>query len=1162
MKLNQLHYTLLLAALLCGTVTYAQNWVAKMQNPNVNFFEVKNAFAQQNAEKEKEMLKERIINGGNSLKSASLKKEIPGYSQYKRWEWFMAPRVSATGERFDPSMVWNEMVKYNNSNRGMLTGAGNWTFIGPATSSSLSGAGRLNFVRIHPNDPNTLFVGSPSGGLWKSTNGGASWTSNTDSIAQVIGCTDLAIDPTNTNIMYLATGDGDASDNYSVGILKSTDAGNTWNTTGLSYSMGNMKMMSKILLNPNNTNILIVATSAGVYRSTDAGVNFTQVQAGSFKDMEFMPGNPNTVYACGTQFYRSVDNGVTWTIIISGLPTVDNVSRMAIAVTPANANYVYMIVGLPAPNYGTEGFYRSTDAGQNFTQYLTPSLGTQQWYDLCIAANPTNAQEVMVGGQTQFQKSTNGGTSWSNIVGGMHVDHHDVIYTSSTTLYVANDGGLYRSTTNGGNWANLNNNLAISQMYGFGQSASNANLLITGWQDNGTNRFNGAWSVSMGGDGMLAFIGRTNDNNMWGSQYNGSLNRSTTGGGVGSWSNATTGITEAGGWVTPWREDPVTANTLWAGFINVWKSTNGGQSWTRPGIITGNTATMAAIAVSPANNQVIWASTGGYLYKSVNGGTTWTSITSVPSGYKSYITCHNTDANKAWVTFSGFNAANKVYQTVDQGTTWTDAASQSLPNIPVNCLAYMNGSNGGLYIGTDVGVFFKNDTINVWQPVTNGLPNVVVTQLEIFYTGSKIRVSTYGRGVWESDYYQPGNYPPYAHFTANQTISCAGTAIQFTDYSAGFPTQWSWSFPGGSPSTSTQQNPLVVYNAPGVYAVTLTSTNGAGSDTRTVNSFITISASTVNPPTANSVDFCAPATVNLSATPAAPGIVRWWDSPGGGTLLATGNTYSPFLTVTDSFYVDEDFSGGVQDQVGELDNFIGAGTFFTANDIRGLYFDVTEPVVLNTVQVYSNSSNNRTIEVIDGQGNTYIDTTVFIPADPNNLQTVALNFTLYPGTGYFIKCRGYVDLFRNSSGANFPYNPVGTTNSVHVTGTNAGSGGYYYFFYNWDYKTFVCNTARTPVFATDTCALSVNDIFGGNNDLSIYPNPNSGLFNVAFNSGHRDDFKINLANSLGQIVYTEKLIAFQGKYEKAIDIRRHGKGVYMLSISNSKNQTVRRVVSY
>lgn len=161
--------------------------------------------------------------------------------------------------------------------------------------------------------------------------------------------------------------------------------------------------MSKVLVNPSNGNIILVATSGGVYRSDDAGTTFSSVLAGAFKDMEFKPGDPNTVYVCGGEFFRSTDAGQTWNQITSGLPPVANVSRMAIAVTPDDPEYLYMIVGLPAPNYGTEGFYKSTNSGtSSWTNPSTPGLGNQQWYDLCIAVNPTNKDEIFLEDKPTF----------------------------------------------------------------------------------------------------------------------------------------------------------------------------------------------------------------------------------------------------------------------------------------------------------------------------------------------------------------------------------------------------------------------------------------------------------------------------------------------------------------------------------------------------------------------------------------------------------------------------------------------------------------------------------------------------------------------------------------------------------------------------------------
>lgn len=1124
-----------------------------MQDPNTNFYDVQNAFNKYYAKKERQIEKEnRQIRKSQGEKMSEEEMEVPGFSQYKRWEWFMQPRVSQTGERFAPDAAWNAMAEYKKGYDHPM--AGSWSPLGPSSVSGLAGAGRVNFIRRHPTNPSTIYVGSPSGGLWISTNDGTTWTSNTDNLNSVIGCTDVAFDPTNPSIMYMATGDGDAGDNYSVGILKSTDGAATWNTTGLSFSMGNYRQISKVLVDPSNGNNILVATSAGIYRSTDAGVTFTQVQTGSFKDMEFKPTAPATVYACGTEFYKSTNSGATWTKITSVLPAATNLSRMAICVTAADINAIYLVA--MKTTYDTYGVYKSTNSGTSFTTLSTnsPNIGTQGWYDLAFAANPSNAQEVMLGGQTQFMKTTNGGTSWSQIATTTHVDYHDVIYTSGTNCYLTSDGGVWKSTNNGSTWSNISNGLSIAQMYGFGQSSSATTPIIVGRQDNGTDILSGSWGNTMGGDGMLAFVSWNSNNTMWGSQYNGSLNKSTNGG--GSWSTMS-GISESCPWVTEWNEDPLTGGKVYAGCANVWQAT--GNTFTK---LTGNlagtsTVTITSIAVSHANNQIIWAAKGGTLYKTTNGGTSWTAITALPSGTITDIVCHNTDINKAFICFSGFNNSNKVFETTDQGNTWTNL-SASLPNIPMNCMVLDKNSNDGIYVGTDVGVYYKDATMTVWQPFSTGLPNVVVSQLEIYYNGSKIRASTYGRGMWEGGLYQPGAYLPDANFGADQHIGCPGMGVQFSDWSAGQPTSWNWTFQGGSPATSTAQNPLVIYNTPGTYSVSLTATNGVGPDTQTYTSFITISTSPNAAPTTTNKNFCSPASVILNATPSAPGTVRWWNQPSGGTQVGTGTSFTtPVLSATTTYYVDEAFPAGSSDLVGELAK-IGTGGYFTANDIRGLYFDVAQPIILNSVDVYAASAGNRTIEIIDAQGNTFADTTVNIPLSTGGT-TVNLGLTVYPGTGYFIKCRGNVDLWRDNAGgfASGPY----TSSAVNITGTNAGLPGYYYFFYNWQYTTIVCNTARTPITATDTCLVGVNDLFV-NNQLDIYPNPNNGAFTTSFHVENSDNYTVKVVNELGQTVYEEKLDNFSGTYSKKIDISSFRKGVYMLSVSNSKNETVKKVLVY
>lgn len=1152
MKKNLLSRFLLLIVAMCTTSLFAQDWVSMMQDPNTNFFETQKAF---NKYCDDYRTSYKQVNG-------KAPEKVPGEKVFKRWEWFMAPRVSQTGERFAPDAAWKAMDEYRKGYDQPM--AGNWTQVGPSNFSGTAGAGRLNFCRVHPTT-GAIYVGSPSGGLWVSTDNGSTWSTNTDKISQVIGCTDIAFDPTNPQVMYLATGDGDAGDNYTVGILKTTDGGTTWNTTGLSFAMAQFRQISKVLVDATG-NTILAATSGGIYRSTDAGATFAQVQTGSFKDMERNPGTPNTIYVCGTSFYRSTDGGATWTVVTTGLPTAANLSRMAMAVTPAAANTIYL-VAMKATTNDIYGVYKSTNSGANWSTLSTnsPSIGNQGWYDLCIAANPSNANEVILGGQVELLRNSNGGTgAWTDISGSPHVDYHDLMYTSSSTVYLASDGGLWRSTNNGTSWSELSNSLVIGQPYGFGCSATNANLMIMGRQDNGSDIYNGtSWNAEMGADGMLAFISGFSDSYMWCSSQYGTLYRTSNGG--GTWNSATGGITEYSGisgpgpWVCEWNEDPSTANTLYAGFNNVWKSTNAGSSWTKLGTISTNTAYVNAIAAVPTtNSQVIYAAKAGTLYKTVNGGTNWTALTGLPAGTITDIACHATNTQRAWITYSGFNNSNKVFETNDQGATWTNI-SASLPNIPINCIAVdKTGTGDALYVGTDVGVYYKDASLTVWQPFSTGLPNVVVSQLQMYYgSPAKLRASTYGRGIWETTLYQPGAYPPDANFGSDLKIACPGAAIQFSDWSAGQPTSWSWTFQGGSPSTSTQQNPLVIFNTAGTYSVSLTATNANGFDTQTYNGYITISASPYAAPTTTGDSVCNGGVVNLSATGTGTGVIRWWNQPGGGSVVATGPTYAPNISSTTTYYVDEAFPGGTPDVTGALDNSMGAGANFNANDIRGLYFDVLQPVIINTVSVYSYAAGNRTIEIIDPQGNMFADTTVYIASNPTTLTPVTINQTVYPGTGYFIKFTGMVDCFRNSAGAIYPINGL----AINITGSNAGLPGYYYFFYDWNYTVINCNTPRNPVTGLVAVCNSVGDVITGGT-LSVFPNPSSGLFTLSFNAKNADNYMVKITNTLGQTVYEEVLTNFSGNYYKKMDIEKNGKGVYTLSISNSNNESIKKIITY
>ena len=848
-----------LISIFISSVSFSQTWVEMMNDPSVNFYDVQKEFNKSLKKYEYKLKKEK------SVKHADREEmEMPGYMQYKRWEWFMEPRVYPSGDRSLLSKGMYDVREKLFSTSAMkslpeVMQAGNWTLLGPSTSIPLgAGAGRIDCIAIDPANQNIMFVGSPAGGLWKSTDGGITWSTATDNLA-VLAIADIAIDPANSNIIYVATGDGDGGDNYSVGVLKSTDGGATWNITGLSFPITQNAEMNRILINPNNSNIIYAGTSLGVFQSVDAGITWVKtLNASGIRDMEFKPGNPNIVYAAsGSGFYRSVNGGTSFSTITSGLPT-SGVGRFAIAVTPADTNYVYLLAG-NSTNSGFRGVYRSVNGGSSFTtQSTTPNIlgwsndgsdvsaGGQAWYDLAFAASPSNKDDIVTGG-VNIWRSTDGGVTWvinAHWTGSgapyVHADIHALLYSDSTTVFSGNDGGFFKTSDNGTTWNDLSNGLQVAEMYRLGCSVTNSNLVIQGWQDNGTNRWSsGAWKQILGGDGMECFISWFNPNVMYGEMYNGQLTRSLNGG--SSFSAITTGINEVGGWVTPWGIDPNAALTIYAGFLNVWKSTNQGTSWTKISSISAGQ--LQSLAVAPSNSNYIYAASSNKIYKTIDGGVTWTNITTgLPSQAITYIAVNGKDPNRVWVSLSGYYGLDKVYKTINGGSSWTNI-TYDLPNIPANCVvADTSSSKEGIYVGTDLGVYYLDTTRTNWLPFNNGFPNVTVDELEIQYSSKKLRAATYGMGLWETKLFNAASTSPAANFKGNTLTGCPGLAVQFTDMSTNNPTTWNWTFPNGNPSSSTQQNPLVTYNTAGTYNdVKLVATNAGGSDSITKYSYIGIS---------------------------------------------------------------------------------------------------------------------------------------------------------------------------------------------------------------------------------------------------------------------------------------------------------------------------------
>ncbi len=874
-----------LLILFSGGTLFSQPWAASLpqdreSRAKLTLFDYQKAF--------NDYWESYPVENGYYLKDG-VKQKAGGWKQFRRWEWFWESRVNPLTGEFPQSSAMEKFKEYLAQKGGGRSTSGNWSVLGPSsTTGGYAGIGRLNCVAFNPNDDSLIYVGAAAGGIWKSTDAGTNWTPIGD-FNDALGVGDIAVVSTSTDdILYLATGDKNHSDTYSVGVLKSTDGGASWSTTGLSWTQSQGYLIYRLLVDPNNSNILYAASNGGLYKTTDAGVNWSQISLNIYKDLEFNPGNSAIIYASTAdgKIFRTANSGVTWSQVLSNASG----KRTELAVTGANSSIVYAVMA--SPTSGLQAIYKSTNSGLSFTQVFSGSTtnlldwacdgsgsGGQAWYDLAIAADPNNANVVYVGGINNW-KSVNAGSSWSIVThwagtcGGqateVHADQHFLAFqNSSSTLFVCNDGGIYKTTDGGSSWTDLTNGLVISQMYRLGVASTTPSDIITGLQDNGTKNLNaGSWSDVIGGDGMECIIDYTNASVQFGELYNGQIKRTNN-----HWYSYVSIAFGGGAWVTPYVMDPSNHLILYRGTSEVYKTTNQGNSWSQISNFGGTY--LRSLAVAPSNSQYIYAATYGTIYKSTNGGSSWTDITSglpVSTSSMTYIAVKNDDPNTLWVSLSGFNT-DGVYESTNGGSSWTNISS-GLPQLPVNCVI-QNRQNTGeveLYAGTDVGVYVKVGSAG-WTGFYDSLPYVVVNELEIYYddadtTNTRIRAATFGRGLWESDVYSPYD-APVADFTADSLTPSNVDTVHFTDLSGNNPTSWEWSF---DPATITyvngtdenSQNPEVVFDVPGLYDATLVASNNGGSDTATKIDYINVSqaapvadfvADTLDPSTVDTVHF-------------------------------------------------------------------------------------------------------------------------------------------------------------------------------------------------------------------------------------------------------------------------------------------------------------------
>ncbi|WP_431165754.1 T9SS type A sorting domain-containing protein [Tenacibaculum halocynthiae] len=701
------------------------------------------------------------------FKTIDRDKKGSGLKPFKRWEYHWSHYLKPDGTISPAKDLWNAWEQKKQLSTQNKKSSGDWKPLGPyensnrysSSSFKQSGQGRVNAIAVDPSNANTYYVGSPAGGIWKSTDAGVNWTPLTDYLPQ-IGVSGIAIHPTDSKIIYIATGDDDANDSYAVGVWKSTDGGTTWSNTG--NVPGNPNSMNEIYIMPNATNTLLVATSTGVQKTTDAGATWTTKLSGNILDIKMKPGDATTWYAItSTKFYKSTDSGETFTEkTITGLA---NSSRMAMDVTAADANYIY-IVSASTSRSAFNGIYKSTDSGETFAKTAeTDDIfgSTQAWYDLSITVSSSNVNFVYVGVLDIWQSADGGNNffrrnKWfaPDENAYTHADIHFLRFFGDK-FFAGTDGGIYLSTDQGVNFTDLTKKLAISQFYKISVSQTKKDAVAGGLQDNGGYGLTeGKWYNYHGGDGMEGLVSPNDHKTYYGfTQYGGSLTISNDGG-VSQATSVSAPATEVdranndsgGRWVTPLASD--SKGNLYAGYSQLYKLVS--NNWVK---ISNHSfgGDLAGIEIDPNDDNTIYThwNNGSLsrIFKSTDAGVTFSLIAAYNEVVKS-LEINNTDSNIAWLVTN-----RKVYKSTNAKNnipTFTDITG-NLPIENKNVIKHHTRSgNNTVYLGTNLGVYYINDDVTEWKTFDNKLPNTQVRDLEINEEEALLYAATYGRGLFSS----------------------------------------------------------------------------------------------------------------------------------------------------------------------------------------------------------------------------------------------------------------------------------------------------------------------------------------------------------------------------------------------------------------------------
>lgn len=708
--------------------------------------------------------------------------------QSRREAWYEEQRTFPSGQSVEANVIRARLAMQQRPGfASSLASAlsGNWTQFGPFgftegsgyyTSAPQTDNGRVDYIDLHPTASNTMLIGAPYGGVWLTTTGGDSWTPLFDGQCSLrVGA--VRYDPVNPRIVYAAT--YRAAGVTQCGLFKSTDGGATW--TGIGGNVATQALYPyDLYVDPQTAGgtgaaTLLVATATGLLRSADGGSTWQwAIAPGMVHSLVALPGNPNVLFAgvsdnatsgARTGLWRSADKGATWTQLSSGAVDLTTAGRLQLAVSPKDPTKVWLLAGSKTSRFlalarwddTKQALTGLTAAGVNTG--VRGSFGAQATYDLVLKVDPEDPTIIYAGG-VRLYRSIDGGVTFKQIADNIHCDWHFLVIDprDPRRLFGASDGGVFYSPDRGDRWVSRNQGLAIAMVYpGISQHPTDRQIITAGLQDNGSLLSNATtvWSGLSGGDGGFTAIHPTNPSIIYTeAQWGPAIYRRDASGSslhIGGIS-----LTDRASFIPPLVMDPVTPTTLYFGSHRLYRTIDEARTWTPiSGDLTKGTGGIMAIAIAPSDPRTIYVGTGdGNVQVSRDAGATFTLSTGLPLRTVTDFAVDRTDPTRALVTFSG-SGSGHVYLTTDAGATWTNITN-NLTDTPVNAVVMIPDGPNHFFVGGDVGVFESTDAGATWTRTPGGLPNVVVHDIHFNVGTQQLMAATYGRGLFYYSLAVPG----------------------------------------------------------------------------------------------------------------------------------------------------------------------------------------------------------------------------------------------------------------------------------------------------------------------------------------------------------------------------------------------------------------------